>query len=265
MGVEHGVAQPHPGQLGVQPFEVGTFRQPDATGFLAQQAFVFPHRRAQLALHRLGRIPQQGQVAVAGAAGEQIEHPSFEEAAEALEGLTAQGFEPPQLLLEVLIQVLSRRLLLRPCAVQQAAAPGQPTGKPLQQQRIGEQRQQGGRQAHREPWRQPGCAPATVQGTEQGQIAFDQGLEEPVFLKRIGPTTADIGQVAVQHQSQGARGHAGPSTAESYGPPGRALYSWQTQACGGAVTADEPWPRIQDGCKSLTPPCGMVNSRRGRA
>ena len=87
VGIEHRVAQTAAHQLLIEAFVVGAFRQPDAQGPLTQQAFVLAHCGDQLGPHRLWHLAQQGQVAVGGTAGDQIEHPLLLQPAEAWDQL----------------------------------------------------------------------------------------------------------------------------------------------------------------------------------
>ena len=75
VGVQHAVAQAVLDEDLIQTLVVGAFRQPNAQGRLADQTFVFPHGGDQLGPDGLRAFPQQGQVAVGGGAGDQIQHP----------------------------------------------------------------------------------------------------------------------------------------------------------------------------------------------
>ena len=74
MPIEDGVAQtriPHPV---VKTFVVSAFRQPDSQWAFSQKPVMLPHSRAELCTHRLRMLAQQGQVAMGGTTGEQIQH-----------------------------------------------------------------------------------------------------------------------------------------------------------------------------------------------
>ena len=91
VAIEHGVAQAAGQQQLVEAFVVGAFRQPDALGPHPQQPLVFAHGCQQLGPHRLGPVPQEGQIAVGGGAGEQVEHPLVLQAPEAGHQVAAAG------------------------------------------------------------------------------------------------------------------------------------------------------------------------------
>ena len=56
---------------------------------------MLPHRRAQLPAHRLRVMAQQGQVAVGGAAGEQVHHPLALQSREALDQIAVAALPGP--------------------------------------------------------------------------------------------------------------------------------------------------------------------------
>ena len=95
MPVQYGVAKPGIAHPAVQAFVIGAFRQPDPQGAFANQALVFSHRRAQLAAHRFRVMAQQGQIAVGGAAGEQVHHPNALQGGEALDQITVAALPGP--------------------------------------------------------------------------------------------------------------------------------------------------------------------------
>ena len=77
VAIEHRVAQAGGHQLLVEAFVIGAFRQPDPQGPGAHLAFMLHQGRAQLGPHRFGHLSEQGQVAVGGGAGDQIQDPQL--------------------------------------------------------------------------------------------------------------------------------------------------------------------------------------------
>jgi hypothetical protein len=125
VAIEHRVAQARIHQLLVEPLVVGAFRQPDAQRSLAQLAFVFAHSIEQLGAHRLRHLAQEGQVAVGGAAGDQVHHALLLQLAEAGHQLALVVQPLLHHLLELLGQVGGGGGVARPglAPVAAAAAP----------------------------------------------------------------------------------------------------------------------------------------------
>ena len=216
VGIENGVTQASFGQLLIEALEVGAFGQPNAAGSFANQAFVLAHRSAQLALHRSAGIPQQRQVAVGGTAGQQVENALALQLNEVLEHIAPAAAEGLALPLQVLAEVGGSRLLIGTAALQQFNALLQPGFVALLQHRIHQQRQQGGREAHRQPWLRA-LLQRALQHFDEGEIALGEGLEKPVFLQRTWVAATDVRQMAVKHKCQRAGDHEPLSSAEVYG------------------------------------------------
>ena len=112
MGIKDGVTQASVSQLLVKPFVVGAFRQPNAPWRFTNEALVFAHGCAQLALNSGGGISQQRQITMGGAAGQQVEHPLALQLDKVLEHITATTAEGLALPFQVLAEIFGARLLV---------------------------------------------------------------------------------------------------------------------------------------------------------
>ena len=202
VAIEHGVAQAAGHEQLVEALVVGTFRQPDPLGAHPQQPLVFPHRREQLGAHGLGPVPQQGQIAVGGGAGEQVEHPLLLQAPEAGHQVAAPG--PPTRLgvTELAGQIVPGQAIGGWGPLEQLQPQGQPGAEALGQQGTAQQREQGGREPQAQPGPLAGVGRRRLEGVEQGQVTLEQGLEIPVLLQGARLAGMDIGQVGMEHQGQ---------------------------------------------------------------
>ena len=103
-------------------------------------------------MHRLGRIAQQRQVAVGGTAGDQVKDTGLQQLLEAAQHLALMAPKAIELALEMGVQFGRCALFFRGAALQKQTALLDPWFKALLQHRIAEQREQGGGEAHGEPW-----------------------------------------------------------------------------------------------------------------
>ena len=72
MAIEYGVAQARITHPVIQTLVISTFRQPDPQRPFSNQALVLTDRSSKLPPHRFRVLAQQGQVAMGGSAGQQI-------------------------------------------------------------------------------------------------------------------------------------------------------------------------------------------------
>ena len=213
MAIEHGVAQAAGHKQLVEAFVVGTFRQPDPLGAHPQQPLVFAHRRDQLGAHRLGPVPQQGQIAVGGGAGEQVEHPLLLQAPEAGHQVGAAGPPVRQGLGQLAGQIGPGQATAGWGPIEQLQPHRQPGAETLGQQGITQQREQGGREPQAQPGPLAGLGRRRLRGVKQGQVRLEQGLEVPVLLQGAGLPGVHIGKVGMQHQGQVPPGWCSQGTA----------------------------------------------------
>jgi len=185
---------------------------------------VFPHRRAQLPAHRFRVMAQQGQIAVGGAAGEQVHHPLALQGGEALDQIAVAALPGPPVPLDRGRQVLGAYAQGRVSLRQQIQPFVQPGGEALLEVLIAQQRQQRRRQADGELGLLVGVGAGQLQRFQQRQITLDQGLEKPVLLQGARLCRPHVGQMGMQHQGDSAFGHEQAQTVAEFNPiPPRGL------------------------------------------
>ena len=146
-----------------------------------------------------------------GAAGDQVEHALLLQAPEARD----QGPLDLNPLLHHRIELagqvggclaeLLRRLL------QQLLALCDPGQEARVEGAVGQQRQQGGREAEGEPGVLAPVGRGGLEHGQQRQVALLQRLEIPVLLQRSGLARAHVGQMRVEDEGQIACGHDLPA------------------------------------------------------
>ena len=214
MGIQHGITQAAGQQLLVEALVIGTLRQPDAEGPLAEQSLMLPNGGQELGLNRFGRLAQQRQIPVGGGAGEQVEHAGLLEQAEAKQQVSGPGGPTSARVFQLFGQGLRSRRMLRLLLGrrnpgQQGEPLLQPGRKLMVQINVAQQRQQGGGEAEAEPWPLVWIDLAALQQAQQGQIALQQGLKVPVLLQGPWLAAADVGEMGMEDEGQGTSDHPG--------------------------------------------------------
>ena len=101
------------------------------------------------------------------------------------------------------ITCLPKRLI---CLGQKLLSLLQPCGETLLEIGRIEQREQGGRQAHRQLRLAIGMLGCPLKRFKQGEITLNQCLEKPVFLQRPWFCRTDVRQMGVQNKGDSAFG-----------------------------------------------------------
>ena len=207
MAIQHGVAQACITHPLVQALVVGAFRQPDAEWSLADESLMFTHSGAELPPHRFRMLPQQREVAVRCSAGEQIDDFAALQGCKPSDQICVAGFPSLQMTLhgdrQVVHGVPQPRISFRQ-QVQSRLDPGREA--PLQIS-IRKKRQQGWREPDRDLRRSVRVCSSVFKTLKQGEVALDQGLEEPVLLQRARLCRSHVGQVSVQNKGDRSLAH----------------------------------------------------------
>jgi len=128
-------------------------------------------------------VAQQGQVAVGGSAGDQIQHPEVLQPGKPGDQAAIKGTPLLQGVAQLCGQGQRGRLLVGRGVGQELQAALEPGHKAMVQGRVAEQRQQGGRQPQGQVRGLGRIGGGRFEHRQQGQIALLQGLEVPVFLQ----------------------------------------------------------------------------------
>ena len=143
MAIQHCVAQSGIAHPYIKAFVVGAFRQPDSERLLADQALMLSNCRAQLSPNRFRVFSQQWQVAVGGAAGEQVEHPLLLQGAKASDQITIAVVPAEQVPLKATLKVQRSGFAIAGGMLQQLQAGLNPVREAFVECAVSEQRQQG--------------------------------------------------------------------------------------------------------------------------
>ena len=145
---------------------------------------VLPHSGAQLSADGFRMLAQQRQIAVGGAAREQIDDIPSLQSREAADQVTTAGVPGSLMPLDRRGQVVGGVTKLRCGLHQQRKTLFQPAWKPLSEIGVIQQGEQGRRQPDGDLGLACRIGVRLFQGLQQRQIALEQCLEEPVLLKR---------------------------------------------------------------------------------
>ena len=147
-----------------------------------------------------------------GTAGEQIHHALALEGCKAADQIAIAGMPAGQMALDRGLKVNRCFPSIGRCFLKQSQPCLDPLGESPLQGGVSQQREQRGRGAHGQLglllWISCGC----LQGLQQGEVALDQGLKEPVLFQGIGRRRPHIGKVGMENKSQCSAIHAPSST-----------------------------------------------------
>ena len=156
----------------------------DAKRTFTDQAVVFTHSGAQLSSDGFRMLAQQRQIAVGGAAGEQIDDIPSLQCREAADQVTTAGVPGSLMPFDCRGKMVGGVAKLRCGLHQQFETLFQPAWEPLPEIGVIQQGEQGRRQPDGDLWLACRISVRLFQGLQQRQVALEQSLEEPVFLKR---------------------------------------------------------------------------------
>lgn len=211
MAIQEAVAQATGHQLLVQPFVVGAFREPDPERPLPQEPLMLPHGGEKLGPHGFGRVAQEGEIAVGGGTGDQIEHPRLLQQAKACQQLAAASLPIAGHRLQFLRQSGSGVEEFAGGLGQELKPHLQPGEEPPIQGFVTQEGEKGWREAKGEARPLGWIGLGGLQGAQKGDVALLKRLEIPILFEGPWLPRADVRKMGVEHQGQSTCGHGDPA------------------------------------------------------